>query len=253
MAMHDYIGKNPAENLVLKLNTKASEEREIYSANDLASMIAGLSELNQNAHPERFFVPIIALFSGMRLNEICQLYVDDILEKDGIHYFDVNDKGINKRVKTRNATRIIPIHPVLIKLGFLNFVEKTKSGPLWKKLKYDEKNGYGNLFQKWFQRFNRVCITTDRKKVFHSFRHNFANNLKQKLVDARIINQLMGHQNEDISADRYGKDFNLAVLRDAIMKIDYGINMIEIVSKDRNDNCTLSDRAGGGKNGIRTK
>lgn len=61
----------------------------------------------------------------MRLNEICQLTTADIITKDEVVCFSINDKN-GKRVKTANAIRIIPIHPTLIKCGFLQYVEQQK-------------------------------------------------------------------------------------------------------------------------------
>ena len=39
----------------------------------------------------RYWIPLIALFTGCRLNEICQLYLNDIRCDNGQYYFDIND------------------------------------------------------------------------------------------------------------------------------------------------------------------
>ncbi|MFT3731617.1 MAG: hypothetical protein QM780_09405 [Hyphomicrobium sp.] len=39
-------------------------------------------------HSAKYWVPLISLFSDMRLGEIIQLQTTDVKEKDGIHYFD---------------------------------------------------------------------------------------------------------------------------------------------------------------------
>jgi integrase len=51
-----------------------------------------------------YWVPLIALFSGMRLGEILQLMKSDVREENGIWYFDVN-KGEGKSLKTASSKR----------------------------------------------------------------------------------------------------------------------------------------------------
>ena len=38
----------------------------------------------------RYFIPLMALFSGARLNELCQLYLDDIKKEGKIYTFSFN-------------------------------------------------------------------------------------------------------------------------------------------------------------------
>lgn len=62
----------------------------------------------------------------MRLEEICQLTIDDIKQIDEVWCFDVNDQ-VDKRVKTIASKRYIPIHPKLIdELGLLDYVKAIK-------------------------------------------------------------------------------------------------------------------------------
>ena len=75
--------------------------------------------------------PLIGLYSGMRLEEICQLYCEDIVEKNSIWCFDINqnpskDGTVDKQLKNLNAVRLVPIHDRLRELGFLEHVQKMK-------------------------------------------------------------------------------------------------------------------------------
>jgi integrase len=63
-----------------------------------------------------FWVPLIALYSGMRLGEIIQLQRADVKAESGVWYFDVN-KGDGKTLKTASSKRKVPIHRALIELG----------------------------------------------------------------------------------------------------------------------------------------
>ncbi len=80
-------------------------------------------------------VPLIGLFTGARLNEVCQLNPNTDIKQDmktGIYYFHFTDEGlvegIEKSIKTSSSRRIVPIHSKLIELGFLDYVDHVKSG-----------------------------------------------------------------------------------------------------------------------------
>jgi integrase len=64
---------------------KESEEREAYSSEEIGRLLASplygdtpRARASYQKHPEHYWIPLIGLFSGMRLNEICQLHVEDI-------------------------------------------------------------------------------------------------------------------------------------------------------------------------------
>lgn len=59
----------------------------------------------------------MALFTGMRLNEICRLYLKNIKDVDGVLTIEVNAEEPDKSFNTESNKRQIPIHPQLIKLG----------------------------------------------------------------------------------------------------------------------------------------
>lgn len=73
----------------------------------------------------RFWVPLIALFTGMRLNEICQLSLDDFKVMDGTNLILIggDDDTETKRVKTEAGNRFVPIHSELRRIGLLSYVE----------------------------------------------------------------------------------------------------------------------------------
>lgn len=219
----DYISRNPAEGLQMKIHRKADEERKLYSHDDLQLIVDNLERSPK--HPERYWIPLIALHSGMRLDEICQLTVDDIHEIGKVICFDVNDIG-EKKLKTPSSHRLIPVHPMLLQLGLMKYVESQQAGKklqLWTNLERDKFGYWSGSYSKWYTRFNRGYITKDPKKCFHSFRHTMADSLKQLDLQETIIAEILGHANENISTGRYGKPFHPDRLLDAISKVDYGI------------------------------
>ncbi len=225
-----YAEADYAEGLTISTRKEREDEkREEYSREDIQRLIASplySDKKTAKGHPERWWIPLIGMFSGMRLNEICQLYTEDVREDEGVLVFDVNDKK-DKRLKNASSRRIVPVHPVLIELGFIEYVDGLKEKGeerLWGKLA-NKRNGYGQDFSKWYQRYNRKHVSKDRKKVFHSFRHSTANILKQEQVDEAIIKEILGHSHGSITLGRYGKAYHVGTMLDALKKLDYGFDL----------------------------
>jgi len=230
LVTNSFISNNPATKLRLTKTTKENKDRDAYTQDDIKKLLAldiynSKLKFTYNTKPHLIFVPLIGLLMGMRLNEICQLYIDDIQQIDGIYCIDINDK-LDKRVKYPSSLRLVPIHPLLIKNGFLKYVnslDKRKNKRVFPQLQFTQSKGYSNAMSKSFQRLNRKHITTNPKKVFHSFRHTFINNLKQAQIPESIISQIVGHKNSSITINRYGKDYDIKLLYKTIQTIDYNI------------------------------
>lgn len=232
---HQFISQNPATNLSLKISHKAYEERQPYSKDELETMFKVIVSMDTSLswwQPHKFWLPAISLYSGARQAEICQMYVDDCILVDGVPCFNITtDNEGDKKIKTEAGYRTIPIHPILLEMGFLEYVfEQKKNGHerIWSEFKRTSK-GYGASFERFFSRFNRKYITQDTKKVFHSLRHNFTNNLKQNGVEESTIAEIVGHAVSSMTFGRYGKPFEPKVLLKAMMKLDHGIDIFKII------------------------
>lgn len=72
---------------------------------------------------------LLGMFTGARLNEICQLDIADVQLDGDTWFLNITDEGDdNKRVKTKAGRRKVPLHSELIRLGFLDFVESRRKG-----------------------------------------------------------------------------------------------------------------------------
>jgi integrase len=211
---HGYSTFAPAA-MNIKNPRRANEERKAFSDDDLQKLFSSRA-YRFGLHKQSYmhWTPLIALYSGARLNEIAQFHLDDFQEREGISVFSINDHGAGKRVKTAAGKRLIPIHSELIRLGLLRHVEKLrKSGQtrLFPELKA-RRDGYGQTVSKWFARYREQCGITEEGKVFHSFRHTVIDQLKQAGIAKEKIAALVGHEDESITFGRYGKDFQPAVM-----------------------------------------
>ena len=103
--------------------------------------------------PERYWVTLLSAYSGARLNEICQLDVIDIQELDGIWTINLNANSADKSIKTEAGSRLVPIHPKLMELGFLDYLQMIRNRnhqKLFPNLKKMRSTGYGTMISHWF-------------------------------------------------------------------------------------------------------
>jgi integrase len=176
-------------------------------------------------------VPLIALFNGLRMNEACQLYAHDIGEEDGVPFIrvheDVDGEAVaDKHLKGSASWRTVPVHPELIKMGFLEFVSERKrqgkSARLFPELKIaEEVNRYSKVFSKWFGRFVKLaCDGKKPKATFHSLRHHFRSAFATTDVRNEVVEALGGWRSKGSSEMEY-RHYRLRDLRDALSKVKY--------------------------------
>ena len=229
-----------------KVDTRRpDEEQPAYTLTDLQGLVKGMLEERRKGvfekNPERYWIPLIALFSGCRLEEICQLHVEDVAEVDEIWCFlivpELDENGEKKkRIKRASSKRIIPIHPTLMELGFIDFFEQeivAKRQPrLWPALKKGSNGKFQRNIKDWYngtdnrKGFENLYIDNAKDKSFHSTRHTFTTALKYLLVDDRLMTELLGQSHQTLTAGRYGKPFPPSQLLDALKKIDYKVDFV---------------------------
>lgn len=221
---HDYMLKNPAEGLIPKLD-KRNAGHKPYSVEELQLLVERLYEVYQGAEAYKTFVPLIALFSGMRHGEVAQLWKKDIEDKDGVKCFRIHgeDGGKYRRLKKPKSVagwRSVPIHPALVELGLLDYIDSIEDGHLWPEMYWSDTKKFSR-HSDYYGKFNRKHITTDKKKVFHSFRSNFTNGLKQKQVSQDMIREIIGHELEDTMNMHYADAYEVVLKKEAVERLVY--------------------------------
>ncbi|HDL6874103.1 TPA: site-specific integrase [Yersinia enterocolitica] len=251
-----YLFDNPAENVLAQRRVMVREQdrRDQFTEEELIQIFSaewfknGAGTPNQygrytSFRPYHYWLPLLALYLGGRINELCQLYLADIrMDKNGVAYVDFNldkpDKVIDdealtggeKSLKTVNAIRQVPIHPRLIELGFLEYVEALKVAGydrLFPELKHNKIKGYRAAASKWFNEnyFGKVLgFPRDGKKTFHSLRHTFINALDSFESNERTIAQLVGHVRGSTTAmTTYRKDADVGEQFGVISQLRYSL------------------------------
>ncbi|MPW37289.1 site-specific integrase [Vibrio sp. B1Z05] len=205
--------RNPFSNEHLKL---------IFSQKHFANGISALPTRKGRKLYYQYWLPVIALYSGMRPNEIAQLHRKDIKCRNGIYYFDINELREDQSLKNSGANRIVPIHSKLIELGFLDFVAQFNNDHhLFPELKYYDRDGYFKNAGEWFRRFIKEILPDSEKLSFYSFRHTFADCFKQHQVNPTIPGTLLGHKTNTITFDVYGGKVELNTLKENIEMVEF--------------------------------
>ena len=193
-------------------------ERKAYDHQTLSLVFNNLNPTDEN--PENYWLPILGYFTGLRIEELCQLRIEDIKQIEGNYCVSVSPAA--GTLKTINAERVVPLHNGLIELGFIEYVkslDKLNSIRLWQKLQANAYGKYSSAYSKRFGKFKRAIGIDDKQLTFHSFRHTFANELKQADVTEHLIAQLIGHSNSSITMSRYGKEYELEKMAEAIERL----------------------------------
>lgn len=156
----------------------------------------------------RYWLPLIALYSGARLGEIAQLLVADVKELHGVWTFHIHEGGDDRKsVKTRGSERVVPIHSQLIRLGFLEYrtaVEVTGESRLFPEIKPDARGFISGTPSGFYSDlFRRIGVKTDARLNFHSFRHTAADAFRRAGFRDEEFGMLLGHVKASMT-QRYG-------------------------------------------------
>lgn len=210
------------------------KKKDIFSAQDLQT-IFDPAHLARHAEPHKYWVPLIALFTGMRVNEIAQLYVEDIqtateTDAEGLEhtilYFDITPFREGQSIKTCYSMRRIPIHAQLLELGFERYVADVKAsgaahlfpGLVW------EEGGPGRVISRWFNDYHlrRTCGITSAKKSLHCFRHTLTTRCERAHVPKSVIQTINGHSDgQGVDARTYVARGSLLECKQALERLTY--------------------------------
>lgn len=221
--------KNPFKSLKIK-KTK-EQKRESLNNRYMPFLSSELKKIfNPATYPspfefDKFFIPLIAVSQGMRANEICQLTVSDVVKSTKTKYSFVIREDISTGKKTKNATsnRIIPVSPILEKLGFIDYVKYRKqhdrNGRLFKSCTLDKRGYFSKYISNFFKKYLDMLNIKDKTKVFHSFRHNFRTLCANCNFSTELSNALGGWSSKCVG-ESYANKFEFRDLYKAMKQIN---------------------------------
>lgn len=215
VAVHDEVlPSDPTAGVLVAMPKVVKKARTGFSNDDLNTIFG--SALFQAAEYKRrkfgvaeYWLPLIGLYTGARIEEIAQLRVSEIRQHPKLgFYFDITDEGDDSTLKNAASRRRVPIHKSLLDAGLVKYSESLhdQAGYLFPTLTADKyqrrSSGYGKEFSKHLR---NVLKIVDKRRVFHSFRHTFKHRCRELGISEDVHDALTGHTSAS-EARAYGND-----------------------------------------------
>ena len=160
--------------------------------------------------PMIFGISCIGLYSGMRLDEICSLKKEDVLDD----CFRVTEG------KTKSSIRTVPIQNIILPI-----VEKligTSNNEFLLSDLRTRGNDRSHYVGKLMTTRRKQLGFEKRKYTFHSFRSNFMTEMDNNGTELSVTERLVGHSHKNLVRDVYSSGVRLERLRNAINQLSYG-------------------------------
>ena len=173
--------------------------------------------------PIRYFGPLLALFHGLRLGEVAGLQIRDIGEERGQPMLFIRSGA--RQLKTEASTRDLPVHPELLRLGFLEYAKARRKSAapeamLFEGEKAFARDQWGRPLGEWFAKRVTALGIGGNKRTFHALRHDHKAALREAEIGGELADYLMGHSHPGMGA-RYGGRQSLVKLQGAVRKVQF--------------------------------
>jgi integrase len=185
----------------------------------------------------KFWLPLLAAFQGGRLEEFADLVGKDVFEQDGVPVVcftpdvreDEGGEERKRRLKNKNAKRTVPLHPELIRLGFVDYVRATAPGPndaVFPDIAPQGEDGKrGPRVTRWFVNYRREIGIYREGVAMHAFRHVANTRLRDAITDwqqERPVNYMLGHSlGGGEGGERYDKGPGLKAAAETLALLRY--------------------------------
>ena len=228
--------ENPGRGFAFNTKGPARKQRDMWAGDEIRQLFASPIWTGSHSYfrmrrgdriirDARFWLPLLGLYHGNRLEEFAQLRREDVRLAEGIPYLRISDDD-GRQLKNDQSRRHVPLHSELIRMGFLDYVAKVTARPqdqVFPELRpggRDHKLGYS--FSKQFSEYRKDIGLRRRGLDYHSFRHGVTTKLYQADVSEAWIDLLTGHdQGGGESRRRYLKGIPLPQLRSAIERVTW--------------------------------
>lgn len=175
-----------------------------------------------------YWLPLLALYQGARLEELTGLEVADIQDsKTAGLTIRLRENETRPRLKNDHSRRRLPLHPKLLQLGFQDYVSAAREAQVRQLF---PSLASSDSFGEAYVAHVRSLISVDPKEPerilgMHCFRHNWETAKRDSLVsvDLTAARYLLGRKIEEGSAALYGSEAGLPKLLQELGRISYDI------------------------------
>jgi len=240
-----YLQENIAAGLTFSTKGAVSPRKRTYSPGQIEKLLVGPVFTLQ--YPPRwrlddykFWLPLLGLYTGARLSELCQLRLEDIRQESGVWVMSIN-QGRAKQLKTVDSERLVPLHAAVLGAGFLEFhtdrlhaTQHDSSALLFDTIRVYRDLAPGHIASRWYLGSGQgragylgLCGLGEDGLTFHGLRHTFINQFRRQKLDMLIGKALVGHVDKTTTGG-YGDCYPARVLKTEIDKIDFEVPLAHI-------------------------
>ncbi|MDH6265634.1 integrase [Rhizobium sp. SG_E_25_P2] len=163
---------------------------------------------NVSIRDHRYWVPLIMAFSGARPGEVAQLAVSDVREDRGHWIMHITEEGEgDKSTKNEGSMRVVPLHPMLVKLGLIDYHAKQVEAGEKRLFPTADRNSRGQMFADFSRDFGRYLtklgLKDGRGLSLYSFRHSATDALRRAGYLDEQFGFILGHTKATMTG-RYG-------------------------------------------------
>ncbi len=219
-----------------------AREREMWDANSLGRLFVSPIWRGCKYYPEKrycrhepgkaivrdeyFWLPILALYTAARLDELANLAGTDVQELEGVPviYFH------GEHLKTESSERYTPIHSILIRLGFLDLAKEAGSERLFPLMKPNGRDSkLSHNYTEHFTQYRRDVGVYRELMDFHSFRTTATTVAMRNGCSILEADEITGHDSAQRKENKaahtttllYFRGYGPKRLQAAVEKISY--------------------------------
>ena len=248
---HDqgYLKENLAAGLTFSTKGASSPRKRTYTSRQIEQLLNG-PVYTLKAPPRwrlddyRFWLPLLGLYTGARLSELCQLRLGDIREELGVWVISISSSGA-RQLKTVDSERLVPLHRAILEAGFLEFHQQRLeanggdlSASLFENLRVYGDLSPGHIASRWYRGSDKddkgylgQCGLGDDELTYHGLRHTFIQQFRRQKLDMLIGKALVGHADRSTTGG-YGDCYPSYVLKEELDKIDFETSTTHILYND---------------------
>ena len=182
-------------------------KRDLWTPEHLRNLFTSDYWNNAKVTSAIHWLPLIALHSGLRVDEIANIRVpEDIGDENGVMFFNIQEHGTEVEVldevtgkwttKTVAGIRRVPVHSWLIGHGMrtlVDFRRKQRAGLLFPELKPSGPDGKlsASCSRVFWQ---KIALNIPERIVFHCFRTTFRHTIAQSRFSDAQLDAVTGHE-----------------------------------------------------------
>ena len=213
------VATNPVSGYRIKARKKARVRDKSFTDAEAATILSAARAIIPDGaySATRRWVPVLCAYTGARVQEMTQLRKADVhRHPDGFYFLRLT--GEAGTIKDRD-TRDVPLHPRVVKEGFVRFVKAAHDGPLF----YDPKTrrradaetslaeSRARKLAQWVR--EDVGVTDPGVAPNHAWRHRFKTAATRAGIEGRYADAITGHAPRTQGED-YGEKLAAVLYRE---------------------------------------